>query len=718
MALTAQAQVQDMIERATRLGDDVLASEIRAFAASRQFGLVFEHNRPERMRLYGKPVSVGDVVQVLPERGKAEGAASKLLWRVDAIAGTTAELSAYKTQSYAENNEEPRSAQLEDLVAVAEYDQPIYAGLRETGRVERGGDKPYQVVINGENYHALESLLFCYAGKVDCIYIDPPYNKEDAHDWKYNNNYVDGNDAYRHSKWLAMMERRLKLAKQLLNHDKSVLICTIDEKEYLRLGLLLEQVFSDATIQMVSSVINPKGVAQKNGFRRADEYLFFVMLGNAKPARLQLGNEWSASAKKAAKADDKKKVKIGWTSMMRRGSHSHRIERKGLYYPIYADPEQRKIIEVGEVVPAGSHSGPEIEGLVQILPIRTDGSEGCWQVEPSELCSRISQGRVRLGSKTSYGFVVNYLPDGEFEKIANGLFEVVGYADDGSIIAESKEALDLSIAPTQWKISSHNATEYGTGLISEMIGRDFTYPKSLYAVEDSLRFFVKENRDALVVDFFSGSGTTAHAVMRLNRQDSGKRRCICITNNELSESEEKRLTEEGSRKGDPEWERLGICEYITKPRIEAAITGFSPEGEPIKGDYKFIDEFPISDGFEENAIFFDLTYQNPDAVELGTAFEEVAPLLWLRAGARGSMIKHEEPGYAIADTYAVLFDYSYVRDFVPAVLSTPNISCAFIVTDDPSRFASVKKELGSMECVRLYESYLRSFRIAAEDAVR
>lgn len=212
MAQTAQAQVQDMIERAFHLGDDVLAAEIRAFAASRQFGLVFEHNRPERMRLYGKPISVGDVAQVLPERGKKEDATSNLLWRVDAIDGSIANLIAYRSNGYNENDEEPREADVDDLVTVAEYDQPIYAGLRETGRVERGGDKPYQVVINGENYHALESLLFCYSGKVDCIYIDPPYNTG-AKDWKYNNDYVDSNDTYRHSKWLAMMERRLKLAK-------------------------------------------------------------------------------------------------------------------------------------------------------------------------------------------------------------------------------------------------------------------------------------------------------------------------------------------------------------------------------------------------------------------------------------------------------------------------------------------------------------------------
>lgn len=169
---------------------------------------------------------------------------------------------------------------------VAEYDQPIYAGLKETGRVERGGDKPYQVVINGENYHALETLAFAYAGKVDCIYIDPPYNTG-ARDWKYNNDYVDGSDAYRHSKWLAFMERRLKLAKQLLNPNDSVLIVTIDEKEYARLELLLESVFPNATgIQTVSITINKNGVARGNQFKRADEYAVFCFFGTAAPCQV------------------------------------------------------------------------------------------------------------------------------------------------------------------------------------------------------------------------------------------------------------------------------------------------------------------------------------------------------------------------------------------------------------------------------------------------
>src|SRR5439155_13879416 len=133
----------------------------------------------------------------------------------------------------------------------------------------------------------------------------------------------------------------------------------------------------------------------------------------------------------------------------------------------------------------------------------------------------------------------------------------------------------------------------GTGLLSKLLpGRRFPFPKSLFAVEDVLRFFVVEKPTATVMDFFSGSGTTAHAVMRLNKQDGGRRQSIIVTNNEVAADEQKSLRDRGLRPGDPEWEQRGIWEYITKPRIAAATTGRTPDGEPIKGDDKFTDEFP------------------------------------------------------------------------------------------------------------------------------
>lgn len=709
MAQTTRAQVQDMIERASRLGDDVLAAEIRAFAAARQFGLVFEHNRPERMRLYGKPVSVGDIVQILPDRGKAEDGFSKLLWKVDAIEGGTAGLSAHRTNSYTDNDREPRQTALANIVAVAEYDQPIFAGLRETGRVERGGDKPYQIVINGENYHALQSLLFCYSGKVDCIYIDPPYNTG-ARDWKYSNDYVDGNDTYRHSKWLAMMERRLKLAKQLLNPENSVLICTIDEKEYLRLGLLLEQVFSGSNIQMISSVINPAGAVRAGEFTRTNEFVFFVMVGSSTPGEME--------------KEDQKKETLHWNTLRRTDLSSVRHTRPRQFYPIYVNDNTHKIEAVGDpLLPDESRfDAPQRPGCTAVFPVRPDGTEMNWGITGPELWNRAQKGYVRVGKhepEQPQQYSLSYLKAGRVKDVESGKARIIEYAKDGSVICEYKAARGLR-PTTQWDRKSHDAYRHGTNIISAFLGDKgrFPFPKSLYAVEDALRLFIGDKTDALVVDFFSGSGTTAHAVMRMNHLDKGSRRCICVTNNEVSYDEEKKLIKEGFRHGDPEWEQLGICEQITKPRVKAAITGLTPDGKPIKGDYKFTDEFPMADGFDENAIFFDLTYQNPNAVELGTAFKEIAPLLWLKAGARGTMVSQEERGYAIADTYAILFIYSYVRDFIKAVRSKPSLTCVYIVTDDSARFANVKCELGEIECIRLYESYLRSFRIAAENAVR
>lgn len=276
-----------------------------------------------------------------------------------------------------------------------------------------------------------------------------------------------------------------------------------------------------------------------------------------------------------------------------------------------------------------------------------------------------------------------------------------------------------AVPTTVWSGPQFSAGEYGSRYIKRFVGdRHFTFPKSLYATELSLASVLANKRDALVIDFFSGSGTTAHAVMRLNHQDGGNRRCVCITNNEVSEDEAKKLIKRGLRQGDQEWESLGICEHITKPRVTSAITGKTPEGQAVKGNYKFVDEFPMADGFEENALFFDLTYEDPDAVELGVAFEQIAPLLWLRAGAKGRIIEHEALGYEIADSYAVLFDYASVGDFINEVSSIEGISCAYVITDDTARYANVKAQLPGIDVVRLYENYLQSFKIAAEDAVR
>jgi adenine-specific DNA-methyltransferase len=264
-----------------KVQDEALRAELRTqidrLKQRRSFGLVFERHIPERVRLPQHPIRVGSQVVSRDDDDSPT-------YEVLAIDDGSATIQRVRDPDGAylqvpEHRGETELTPLDSLVVISDFGEPVLPGLRHVGSVDRGGDKPYHVVINGENHHALEALRFTHAGKVDCIYIDPPYNT-DARDWKYDNDYVDDNDAYRHSKWLAFMERRLKLAKDLLSPDDSVLIVTIDEKEYLRLGLLLEQVFAGDRIQMLSITISPRSTARANEFSRVDEYAFIVYLGD------------------------------------------------------------------------------------------------------------------------------------------------------------------------------------------------------------------------------------------------------------------------------------------------------------------------------------------------------------------------------------------------------------------------------------------------------
>ncbi|ORW10597.1 DNA methyltransferase [Mycobacterium kyorinense] len=717
------SRLTDLISAArdldTQLGAD-LTAEFKALSERLSYGLNFERHRPETVELPKRPIRRGDKVRVLPPRGsRAKGDAR--LWLVKKVEKVRTKRRAHvETISTAEP--ESKAVDCADLVVVAEFRDTIYPGLAPTGKVEHGSDKPYHTVINGENYHVLKALTFTHRGKVDVIYIDPPYNTRDK-DWKYNNDFVDSKDIYRHSKWLAFMERRLKLAGELLNPRDAVLIVTIDEKEVHRLGLLLEQVFPEARIQMISTVINRKGVYRDAGFRRVDEYIYFVMFGTAAPARMQLGADWALSVKEAKQQKQvprAKTIKPDWTSMMRRGSESARTDRPTMFYPIYADPTSRAIVEVGDPLPEGVHKAPRKKGLVPILPLRRNGAEGRWQIGIPELLTRMEQGRVRLGNKTAYGYVVNYLPDGAYADVMSDKFEIEGYAPDGSLIARgyADDEDDDRVPPSQWNIAAHNASEYGSTLLGSLIpGRKFPYPKSLFAVEDALRFFVANKPQAVIVDFFAGSGTTTHAVMRLNRLDGGRRQSIIVTNNEVSAEEQAALRKQKLRPGDSGWECWGICDYITKPRIEAAITGKTPEGKVIEGSYKFAPESKISDGFEENAAFFTLTYETPISIGHHRAYAQVAPLLWLRAGGVGRCIDPiPETGWDIAETYGIVVDLDRSADFCEAIKKAEGLRIAYVVTDDDRRFQSVARHLpDALEVVQLYEDYLLNFQFTNGD---
>jgi adenine-specific DNA-methyltransferase len=328
----------------------------------------------------------------------------------------------------------------------------------------------------------------------------------------------------------------------------------------------------------------------------------------------------------------------------------------------------------------------------------------------------LSKGYAKLGdyNKKRDQWAFLYLSKAQIKRIEAGEIEIAGTAEDGSVVLGPAPVAETKVSPkTVWNRPSHRAGEYGTGTNSKLLpGRPFPYPKSLYAVEDTLRIAVGDNQNALVLDFFAGSGTTAHAVMRLNRQDGGYRRSISVTNNEVAAPELSALRKEGLRPGDSEWEQWGICEYITKPRIKAAVTGMTSEGMPIKGDYKFIDEFPMANGLEENVEFFTLTYEAPLRVASNREFLKIAPLLWMRAGSRGRRIEEISKGWDVAESYGVLVNLDCAEDFIEAIGSGEGIAIAYIVTDEERLFESIAQELPSqVEPVRLYEAYLRNFEI-------
>ena len=710
------SRLNDLI-RQVGLSNPTLAAdlqrEVAALADRRSFGLNFERHVPEAVELPGRPVRKGDKVRILPPRGESRTQENDRLWRVISVDRANGHA---RLVCLVDGTDSAEPA-LDDLVVVAEFRDPIYPGLVSTGKVERGGDKPFHTVINAENYHALEALLFTHRGKVDCIYIDPPYNSG-AKDWKYNNDYVEGDDIYRHSKWLAFMERRLLLAKELLSPSDSVLIVTIDEKECLRLGLLLEQTFPDAKAQMVSSIIAQKGVARTDQFYRTDEYLFFLQFGQSSVPKLPLANEWQLG-----KGDSAAAKGVVWSQLRRSGTNALRTDRPGLFYPIFVNPQGPSFHSVGEPLPlhADRQSESAPTGTAAVWPIRPDGVEANWQVSNVALRELIRNGYVRLGKLNENGYPISYLKRGSIQKIESGNVQILGRDPvDGHVLVNSDGYEHAFVPGSQWNISSHDASYHGTQLLNRLIGQDrFPFPKSLYAVEDALRFFAARKPTAVVLDFFSGSGTTAHAVMRLNKQDGGRRQSISVTNNEVSADEQKTLRERGLRPGDPEWEEHGICDYITKPRIQAAIAGLTPSGEPIKGDYKFTDEFPMADGFEENVEFFTLTYESPLRVASNRDFERIAPLLWLRAGARGRRIEDVSRGWDVAEAYGVLADLDKVDDFVRAVADQDGLAVAFIVTDEDRLFQTVVRDLPEgVEPVRLYEAYLRNFEIEAGRGVR
>lgn len=698
------AAINDLI---SQIQDETLRNriqeEVSKMAKQKKFGLVFEEHMPESTPLYDMPIKRGCNVM------RRDSKDDKSIYVVLKVEGDTA------VCVKPEQKDEAVTFELKDIVRVAEFGKPIYPYLKPLDSVCNAPDSDlWHTLIEADNYHALQLLEYLYAGKVDCIYIDPPYNTG-AKDWKYNNDYVDGNDAYRHSKWLSFMQRRLQLAKKLLNPANSVLIVTIDEKEYLHLGCLMEEMFSEANMQMISSAINGKGVARNSEFARVNEYVYIVRFGECGVNPLPLPDEWIGNVKTSTTKQ------VRWGSLMRSGSGALRSDSPGCFYPIFISKDKKHFCGAGEVVPAEvDRSTVEVpEGIIALFPVHDDGVEGRWQYSRDKFLEIQRKGYVRISTQTANGkeATLRYISEGWQKKVESGQITVLGRAEDGSVIIDDSDYEKEFIPGNQWWIPAHDATEFGSKLLTNFIGKRFSFPKSLYAVHDVIRFFVTNNPNALIVDFFAGSGTTMHAVNLLTAEDGGHRRCIMVTNNEVSADEAKMLKDKGYQPGDAEWEKLGIAHYVTWPRTVCSIKGQDVNGAPLKGNY-LGSEPPIhmADGFKANAAFFKLGFLDPTAVSLGMRFSEMLPTLWLKTGAKGKcpeLTGEQMPDMLILpeNQFAVLINENTFADFAEKLAEHPEIQTVFLATDYEVNYQSMVKNLNVENAYQLYRDYLDHFRV-------
>jgi adenine-specific DNA-methyltransferase len=276
---------------------------------------------------------------------------------------------------------------------------------------------------------------------------------------------------------------------------------------------------------------------------------------------------------------------------------------------------------------------------------------------------------------------------------------------------------------TVWWSKQHDAGTHGTTLLPKFLGRRnaFPFPKSLYAVRDTLLSVVRDRPDALILDFFAGSGTTLHATALINEADGGNRRCLMVTNNEVDIKTARQLVNDGHLPGDREFEQHGIFWQATRPRCEAALTGKTPDGDPVPGVYAD-SRRPHAEGFEENVEFFELHYLDKDAVRQGSQFSAIEPSLWLAAGGVGTRPSSDDSKrFTIpkGSNYGVLFDRAAFADFRRALAKRPEVTHVFLVTDSEASYSQMCGRLDeSITKSMLYRDYITNFRINTLEAYR
>jgi adenine-specific DNA-methyltransferase len=363
-----------------------------------------------------------------------------------------------------------------------------------------------------------------------------------------------------------------------------------------------------------------------------------------------------------------------WERLLRGGTDSRRNDSPTLFYPIYINPIKKKITGVGDIMPLGQN--PDLNSYPEMTvawPIRTDGSFGRWQVSPPTFKELIDLGFARLGTydKKRKTWTVLYLNRGTRKRIDGGEIIITGKDPITGVVSvefATSEARLRNIK-TVWYRRLHDSGVYGSSLLKTVIGREtnFAFPKSLYSTKDAVATVVRNNQNALIVDFFAGSGTTLHAVNLLNAEDGGSRQCILVTNNEVSEQEAKTLRQEGHAPGDAEWEKHGICRSVTWPRTEYSILGRRGDGSFLEGEY-YTNQTAER---EESRQFFQLSFIEDSAALSVPEKKQILSLLRSKEGKNllpQTLVKPDS-AFIVSDkhTASIIFDCSASSEWLEAL---------------------------------------------------
>jgi adenine-specific DNA-methyltransferase len=667
-----------------RVNDAGLREQLRRamdeIVEEQALGLVFEDHLPEAVRLPGAPIRRGVTVQC--RTGDDER-----IWQVRSARGGLAKIGYTLPDGTVEKRDD---VPIGELIVARRLGDPVYPGFTPLDSIERGGDKPYHLVIEGENYHALQTLLYTHESKVDLIYIDPPYNTG-AGDWIYNDRYVGDADSFRHSKWLSFMHRRLELAQKLLSPTGSIIVA-IDDNEHHRLRMLLDQVFGEQNF--LANITWQGGVKNDSRFSSGGADYMLIYAKNAQNLNTA-GLRWreqkpgfdealqAAAAAWSMSDGDSEKATTEYRKWVR--SNKGRLSA-GITEYTNLDSEGRAWRHIPLISP-----NPRPTLMYTVLhpvtgkAVRTP--DNGWNCSEQVFWERYAAGRIVFGADETG------VPRGRI------------YLDEGS---------EQSPAPT-FITQRVPATYY---LQSVLGSKDFPFPKDVDVVARWLYLVSGGKRDAVILDFFAGTGTTAEAVMRLNARDGGRRASIVITNNELGQKQAKALQKAGVKVGSHEWEAEGVFQKVARPRIATVVTRVRRDGSNLAEPVKDASGKELAKGVSspydlaENVAFLRLDYLDRDDIEVGAAFRRVAELLWAKAGCVGPVITEHQDAFAMTDHYAVCFGTKGWVGFVDAVNASDKVKVAYIVAASETLYGTVKRSLrDDVQTVHLYDNYLSNFEI-------